>query len=503
MTDAEPVLGIDLGTTTSCCAVVSRGEAFVLANADRERIIPSIVGFTVHGEVVGQAARQRLITDPENTVYSFKRLLGRRFGDPEVRAAIASSPYRVARGPENSAIIKVRGQDYSVPEIAARVVRELIATAEMRLHLTPRRAVIAVPASFDEQQRTAVRITGRIAGLEAVQIIDEPTAAALAFGANHDKDETLAVFDFGGGTLDVTVLRVSEGGVEVLGASGDSMLGGDDLDMALAFAAADAFRTETGRNLWRDVAEWQRLLFACEKCKRRLSVEPRADIRLRAVARTPSGVKDLFYVIDRARFQSICGDKVEQTLRSCDRALQRAGCSSDDVSRVLLVGGSSFIRLVRSRVTGFFGRGPDVSVDPVEAVALGAALHGAVWGGEERPNPVPTRLLNVCRGAIALRQGDTLSLMVDKNEPLPVAEVRQFRTTEDGQTSFQFHLVRRGVSGAWTEIGVIGLDNLPERPAGEVTVEAQLFLSTDGDIALRLIEPSSGASTAEQFSASR
>jgi molecular chaperone DnaK len=326
---------------------------------------------------VGWPARRQLVTDPENTVFSFKRLLGRTINDPAVRVGTAALPYQIVAGPNESAVIRARGQVFSVPEIAARILSALRATAAERLGVESRQAVIAVPASFEEEQRAAVRIAGRIAGLDDVGLLEEPTAAALAFGFDCCEEGVLCVYDFGGGTLDVSILIYENRSFRVIGTAGDPLLGGDDLDMALAYAVAESFRAETGRSLWRDVAEWQRLLMACEEAKRRLSVEPSTVIKLRDVARTPTGGRDLTFVLDRARFQGICEALVERTLAVCTEALVRAGLTKDEVARVVLVGGSTFNRLVRTRVAEFFGRAPDVSVDPLEAVAVGAAIRGS------------------------------------------------------------------------------------------------------------------------------
>ena len=485
----EPVLGIDLGTTTSCVAVVRDGAPWVLADENGERIIPSVVAFTPQGELVGREARKQLVTDPESTVYSFKRLLGRRYDDPRVRVAVAASPFRIAEGPGHSIVINVRGREYGVPEIAARMLSRLRTLAADRLECDVRRAVVAVPASFDDAQRTAIGVAGRIAGLEVVRLINEPTAAALAFGCDKRAPGTLCVYDFGGGTFDVTLLGFEECKINVLAAAGDSLLGGDDLDMALAFAAAESFRVETGKNLWRDVAEWQRLLFACEQAKRRLSLEARAEIRLRSVARTPSGVRDLVFSLDRRRFQQICGEKIEQTLRCCSQALAQAGVESSEIDSVLLVGGSTFVRLVRSRVAEFFGRRPDISVDPAEAVALGAAIEGAVWAGHWVREPSPPHLLEVAPRAIAVAPAGTNPVVVfGRMEPLPAADAREFSTNVDGQTEFRLAVLQSEGPSDWIMVGEVLMTRLPAAPAGRVSIEAKLELSEQRQLSVHLVE---------------
>jgi molecular chaperone DnaK len=377
MTARGPILGLDFGTTNSCVAAIVDGRARVLADRDGERVTPTVVAFTPQGEIVGRPARRFMITDPENTVFSFKRLLGRTIRDPAARVAMSALPYKIVAGPNDSAVIRARGQLFSVPEVAARVLGAMRAIAVDRLGVDVRQAVITVPASFEEEQRAAVRIAGRIAGLDDVDLLDEPTAAALAFGHDCREEGRLCVYDFGGGTIDVSILMLENRTLRVVATAGDPLLGGDDLDRELAQAVAEVFRGETGRSLWRDVAEWQRLLMACEEAKRRLSVQPNTVIKLRDVARTPTGGRDLSYVLDRARFHQICGETVERTLAVCTEALRRAGLAAADIDRTVLVGGSTLVKLVRTRVAELFGKAPDISADPLEAVAVGAAIYGA------------------------------------------------------------------------------------------------------------------------------
>jgi molecular chaperone DnaK len=489
MGTADPVLGIDLGTTTSCVSLLREGVPRVLADHEGHRITPSLVAMTPQGELVGAEARSRLVTDPDATVYSFKRLLGRRFDDPRVRVAVAASPFEVAPAEGGGIVIRIRGGEYSVPEIASRVLGRLRAIAERALGGPARKAVIAVPASFDDAQRGAVKLAGRIAGLDVVRLVNEPAAAALAFGFHQRKPGTLCVFDFGGGTFDVTLLAVEEGEFKVLAAAGDSLLGGDDLDMALAFAAAEAFRVETGKNLWRDVAEWQRLLFACEQAKRRLSTEARSEIRLRAVARTPTGVRDLVYWLDRRRFQQICGDKVEQTLRCCSEALAQSGLEPTAVDSVLLVGGSTFVRLVRTRVADFFGCSPDISVDPAEAVAVGAAIEGALWAGQDVCAPQPPRLLEVASRAVAISvDGGGPVVVFGRNEPVPAVDRRTVTTSANGQRVLGLHVLQRHTPAEWRVVGELFISDLPAASAGQVAVEVITELDGNGELKVRLVE---------------
>lgn len=473
-------------------ASVIDGHPRVLTDQDGQRIIPTIVSITPKGEVLGREARGQLVNDPENTIYSFKRLLGRRFDDPYARVLIGGLPFRIVGGPNDSIVIQARGKDYSVPEIAGRILAHLRGLAEGRLGQSVRKAVITAPASFDAQQRGALKIASRIAGLEVVGLLGEPTAAALAFGLNRRDSGVLCVFDFGGGTLDVTVLRHENDQFKLLGAAGDSLLGGDDLDMAMAFAVAEGFRVETGRSLWRDVAEWQRLLLACEESKRRLSMETSTSIRLRAVARTPSGVRDLNYVLDRKRFQLICGEKVDQTLKSCTEALDQAHLSPSDVDNVILVGGSTFVRLVRSRVAEYFQLKPDITVDPVEAVALGAAIHGANLSGNHVNVPVSSRLLNVVVSSVSISSPSGHANLFKKNEPLPASENRLFPTTEDGQTELQVELAAEDGPDRKRPLISLTIDGLPEAPAGHVVIEGVFKLDEDHKLTTRLIDSSTG-----------
>jgi molecular chaperone DnaK len=488
--EGETILGIDLGTTTSCIAAVIDGQVRVLADDEGRRVIPSVVSFTPDRELVGFAARERLITDPENTIYSFKRLLGRQFSDPRTKAAIAGFPYRVAEGPGGAAVIVARGQTYGVAEIAARVLVHLKTIAEARLGHPVRQVVVAVPASFDDMQRTAIGVAGKISGLDVVRVINEPTAAALAFGYDRKEPRLIGVYDFGGGTFDFTLLRFEDQHIRVLAVAGDSMLGGDDLDLAIAFAAAETFRVETGRNLWRDVAEWQRLLFACERAKRRLSVEPRTEVRLRAVARTPSGVKDLVYVLDRRKFQQICGENIDKTFRCCSEALAQAGVDPTDVETVILVGGTTFVRIVRSRVGAYFQTRPDITVDPTEAVALGAAIHGASLGGHQVEAPTSRRLLEVTNKAIALSCARSVSVILARNEPLPASDTRSYVTTREGQTEMRFKVFQgdAGPEESWTLIGEAVIDGLPPEPAGRIVVDVSVMVDEQNRVSVRIFE---------------
>ena len=490
MGTAEQVIGIDLGTTTTCTAAVIDGRPRVIPDVNGRRFIPTMVAYTPKGTVVGDEARERLVIDPENTIYSFKRLMGRRFDDPQARVAISAAPYRIEAGHGGAAVVEARGQQYSIPEVASKILKHVITSAEQQLDVKVRRAVIGVPASFDEQQCSAVKVAGRIAGLEAVQLIEEPRAAALSFGVLNHHEGVVCVYDFGGGTFDMTLLWNTDGGLETIATASDGMLGGDDLDVALAFSAAEAFRVQTGRNLWRDVAEWQRLLFACEEAKRRLSNEPTTEIRLRSVARTPSGVRDLVYRLDRRRFRQICGDKIEQTLKICAAGLTEASRAPSEVNKLILVGGSTFIRVVRARAADFFELRPDVSIDPIEAVAIGAAIHGANWAGAPLEGPQPPRLLEVAPAAIGIATSQEPTIVFERFEPLPARELRTVPIRSKDR-SVRIEVFQRQGERSWRSIGELSMEGL--EPGGERRLPLDLWITYMEDVIdLRLLDPWTG-----------
>ena len=494
MTDPEPILGIDLGTSTSCVAVLDQEGPRVLADRKGRRIIPSVVAFRPDGELVGEEARPFLITDPESTVYSFKRIVGARVDDPQARTALSGFPYRLAEGPNRSVVVDIRGTVYSIPEVASRVLKRLKGIAEESLGQRVTKAVCAVPSTFNDAQRAATRIAGRIAGLDFIHVINEPTAAALAFGYDRREAQLLCVYDFGGGTFDFTVLEMEGQVFRVVGADGDPFLGGDDIDRAIALTAAELFRRQTGRHLWQEVAEWQRLLFECESAKRRLSEASQTVIRVRGVARTPQGEKDLVFPLTRQLFRQLSNDLLERSFLVCRGVLEAAGVRPGDVDAVILVGGTTLATAVRAGVASFFGQAPDVTVDPTEAVAKGAAIYGAAKTGQALPSAGPRRLLELSATAVAVRAGSHFQVLIGRNEPLPASETFSLTTTADGQRSFRLSVFQgRGQRpDDWGFVGDLIVEGLNPAPRGELSVAVTFTVNEQNRVSVTARDQASG-----------
>lgn len=494
MSDSETVLGIDLGTSTSCVAVVDEGKPRVISDAQGRKIIPSIVAFTADGEVLGHEARGFLIHEPENTVYSFKRIIGCRFGEPQTKAAISGFPYRVVEGPNCSTVVEARGKSYSIPEISARVLGKLKEMAETELGSEITRAVCAVPPAFNDAQRAATRIAGRIAGLEVIHVINEPTAAALAFGYDCREVKIACVYDFGGGTFDCTVLEIDGQVVHVLACESDPFLGGDDFDHALATTVAELFRRETGQDLWKRIAEWQRLLFECEAAKRRLGEIEETVIEVPEIAHTAEGVLDLVFTLDREKFEQICGDLVDRSFELCARSLESAGITVDDVEGVILVGGTTGAKTVHRGAQRFFGMEPDMAVDPQHAVALGAAIQGAKMSGQSVARAAPANLLERTTNAVALGVPAGFHVIIEKNQPLPASAIRSLMTTQDFQTDLTISIFhgRGSEKGNWGYLGDVMISGLEPAAAGEVQVDVTITVNEQDRVSVTAVDSHSG-----------
>src|SRR5467141_1871430 len=377
------VIGIDLGTTNSCVAVMEGGQAKVIENAEGARTTPSVVAFAATGEVlVGQPAKRQAITNPENTIFAIKRLIGRRFDDPMVEKHKALVPYKIVRGDNGDAWVEARGKRYSPSEISAFGLTKLKEAAEAYLGEKVTQAVITVPAYFNDSQRQATKDAGRVAGLDVLRIINEPTAAALAYGLDKKKEETIAVYDLGGGTFDISVLEIGEGVVEVKATNGDTHLGGDDFDQKVMDWIADEFKKEQGIDLLKDRMALQRLKEAAEKAKCELSTTLQTEINLPFITADASGPKHLVLTLTRAKLEALVADLVERTLGPCRQAMQDAGVSPKDINEVILVGGQIRMPKVQEAVKQLFGKEPHKGVNPDEVVAVGAAVQGAVLTGE-------------------------------------------------------------------------------------------------------------------------
>ena len=481
-----PAIGIDLGTSYSCVAVAQGGKVRVLADEQGQIVQPSIVHYPDRGPpLVGYPAREKLPYAPQNTVYSAKRLIGRRFDDAEVRASQFTLPYRVVRGPNDAAIIEVRGDYVSIPQVQAEILRYLRQIAERNLNEKVTDAVITVPANFNHAQRNSTQLAGKMAGLNVLRILNEPTAAALSYGMGRGYDKTLAIYDFGGGTFDFTLLDLQDRVFRTLSTAGDMLLGGDDLDLALAEDAARGFEKKHKVDLHRDVVEWQRLLFACEAAKRTLSEAVGATIQVTEVAHRAEGKLDVNHPVTRWQAHWLWKDLVGRSLAVLDRAFTDAQRQPDQVHEILLVGGTTFSPLVRALVEQYFRRRPRRDVDPLTAVAVGAAIQAHVLSAPPSPDPraLPALLLDVVPLTIGIAAaGGAMEPIIPRNTPVPVQQTRRFSTSRDGQTEVNIH-VYQGDNPRYAEntyLGDMKIDGLRAAPAGQVDVDVTFEVDTDG-----------------------
>ncbi|MBW2731475.1 MAG: Hsp70 family protein [Deltaproteobacteria bacterium] len=482
----ETAIGIDLGTSYSTVAAVVDGKPQVLADDEGMEVQPSIVAFLEGGEIlVGRSAKTQLSIDPFNTIYSAKRLIGRRVDDPDAHIAINNLPYSVVPGPNEHPVIRVRGERVSIPEVSAYVLRLMKKIAERRLGLPVDKAVITVPANFNDAQRESTRIAGRIAGLDVIRIINEPTAAALAYGYGRGLDRLIALYDFGGGTFDFTLLEVQGLVFRVISTAGDMFLGGDDFDDALAHAVANSFWKQTGIELQKNVVEWQRVLLACESCKRALSQETAAPLHVERIAHTAEGVLDLSADITRDLFNSLCFDLVRRSFAVCERALADAKVRPEDIDDVIMVGGSTYIPLVGASVEQFFSKEPRGGVSPETAVALGAAIQAYSLMAAPSPQPEDDRtvLLDVLPHSIGIvAAGGVVERVLKRNVSIPVEQSRLFSTSRDNQTELRIRIVQGEAPRANenTALGELIIDGLRAATRGTVEVLVTFEVDTNG-----------------------
>src|SRR6476620_5668960 len=471
------IIGIDLGTTNSCVAVMEGGEPKVIPNEEGGRTTPSVVAFTKTGErLVGQVAKRQAITNPENTVYSIKRFMGRRYD--EVSEEIKMVPYKVEREGDHVAVV-AQGKRYTPPQISAMILQKLKKAAEDYLGQGITKAVITVPAYFNDAQRQATKDAGRIAGLEVLRIINEPTAAALAYGLDKKKDETIAVYDFGGGTFDISILEVGEGVVEVKATNGDTHLGGDNIDQRIIDWIIDEFRKDQGIDLSKDKMALQRLKEAAEKAKMELSSVQESEITLPFVTADATGPKHLNLKLTRAKFEALVDDLLQRSVGPCKQALQDAGVKPSDIDEVVLVGGTTRIPKVQAIVRELFGKEPHKGVNPGEVVAVGAAVQAGVLGGEVKD----VLLLDVTPLSLGIETlGGVFTRLIERNTTIPTRKSEIFSTAADSQTSVEIHVLQgeRPMARDNRTLGRFHLVGIPPAPRGVPQVEVTFDIDANG-----------------------
>ena len=472
------IIGIDLGTTNSCVAVMEGREAKVIANEEGNRITPSVVAFAKDGErLVGQVAKRQAITNPEKTIYSIKRFVGRRFEETSEEAKLV--PYKIVKGTSGDARVDIDGKQYSPPEISAQILLKLKRAAENYLGEKVTEAVITVPAYFNDAQRQATKDAGEIAGLTVKRIVNEPTAAALAYGLDKKKDEKIAVYDFGGGTFDVSILEVGENVVEVLATNGDTHLGGDNIDLRIMDWLIAEFKKDTGLDVSKDKMVIQRLKEAAEKAKIELSSTNDTDINLPFLTADASGPKHLNVKLSRAKFEAMIDDLIERSLEPCRKCIKDSGLEIKDLNEVVLVGGSTRIPKVQEAVKRLFGKEPNRSVNPDEVVAIGAAVQAGVLSGEVKD----ILLLDVTPLSLGVETyGGVLTKLIERNTTIPTRKSETFSTAADGQSQVEIHVLQgeREMATDNRSLGRFHLAGIPPAPRGVPQVEVTFDIDANG-----------------------
>ncbi len=474
------VIGIDLGTTNSCVSIMSGGEPVVIANAEGARTTPSVVAITEKGErLVGQIAKRQAITNPENTIFSVKRLMGRKFRSQQVTDAAKRLPYKISEGDNGDAHVELRGKRYSPPEISAMILQKMRQTAEDYLGEKVTEAVVTVPAYFDDSQRQATKDAGQIAGLNVLRIINEPTAAALAYGLDKKKDERVAVYDLGGGTFDVSILEIGDGVFEVKSTNGDTYLGGDDFDQRVMDWLVDEFKKDQGIDLRKDRMALQRLKEAAERAKIELSSSQETEINLPFVTADANGPKHLVVKLTRAKLEQLVDDLIQRSIEPCKKALSDAGVSARDIHEIVLVGGMTRMPKVIQAVKEFFGKEPHRGVNPDEVVAIGAGIQGGVLKGEVKD----VLLLDVTPLSLGIETlGGVFTKLIERNTTVPTKKSQVFSTAADNQTAVTIRVFQgeREMANDNKLLGQFDLVGIPAAPRGMPQVEVTFDIDANG-----------------------